>query len=155
MRKELEPFEGRKLLFRRTVTRFGKNKFGGIYKTCFMLIDVHSVEYPEATAQHVWLSFTKKFKQEDLRLGDVVEFYATVKRYRKGKDKNVEDFKLAWPSGIKIRNQNKNYARRVVSPEKHIIRRRKGCDDVRTVIPEKTVREYVPFKPPTIISLPD
>lgn len=57
-------------------------------------------------ADHLWFNYTKLFKQlwekENLHTGNIIEFSARIKLYTKGYEKDEFDYKLSFPTKLKI-----------------------------------------------------
>lgn len=75
-----------------------------------MLVEaIVDAETNEIVCDHLWFSFTKGFEKLHLKKGDVLQFDARVKEYRKGykntalKINNIaHDYKLSHPTKITL-----------------------------------------------------
>lgn len=97
MRKNLQILHNKKIRVRGKVHRFGK-KPPNVTTIC--LTDIYDMENHFLTS-HVWISQGKRV--EDLQVGDIVEFNAIVKPYRKAN--KTYDFRLSYPSQIEKVNR--------------------------------------------------
>lgn len=82
---------------------FGKKrnwKHGFIEKTC--LFTEIKGENDEILTDHLWFNYTKKFQELKLREGDLIEFYGIVRTYAKGYYKDTIDYKISYPSKVKL-----------------------------------------------------
>ena len=82
-RKALEANEGKTGLYTGEFVRTG-SKQGYISGVHTILLKDITDETGQIVADHQWSNMTKGFEQADLKLGDLVEFRATVKKYIKG-----------------------------------------------------------------------
>ena len=89
-RKTLGANEGKRGLYTGKFVKTG-SKHG--YKGNIVTIIWKDVkdETGQIVADHIWSNMTKAFEQADLKLGDLVEFRATVKKYIKGYQGRRED----------------------------------------------------------------
>jgi len=60
----------------------------------------------EIVTDHLWFNYTELFKQlwesDNLHPGNIIEFYARVKPYTKGYEKDEFDYKLSFPTKLKV-----------------------------------------------------
>jgi len=109
MRKELAAELGKRKKFRATVDRLGKKiNYKGYSEETILLNAIIDVETGKAVTDHIWFSYTQGFVKASVISGDILEFEARVKEYRKGYvNKNYKinnttsDFKLSNPTRIK------------------------------------------------------
>ncbi|KAF0194457.1 MAG: hypothetical protein FD169_1778 [Bacillota bacterium] len=102
MREELKKREGNRGTFIGVFSRFGTDNdgYGTIQTVVFMNIrDANG----ELVSDHNWFRCTDSFKKMGLSRGDVVQFDARVKEYRKNYEGDPEaiDYKLSNPTKIK------------------------------------------------------
>jgi hypothetical protein len=109
MRSELAPENGKRKKFRAAFSRLGKKtNYKGYSEETILLNTVVDVETGKTVTDHVWFSYTQGFVKASLKSGDMLEFEARVKEYRKGYvnknykiNKATTDFKLSNPTKIK------------------------------------------------------
>lgn len=109
MRKKLANKEGERKKFTAVFIRLGKKAgYTGYSVETILLSNVTDVETGELVTDHLWFTFTKGFQIFGLAEGDILEFEARVKPYRKGYvnkslaiDKEKFDYKLSNPTKIK------------------------------------------------------
>ena len=82
-RKALEANEGKRGLYTVELVRTC-SKPGYISGSHPILLKDITDETGQIVTDHQWFNMTKGFEQADLKLGDLVEFKATVKKYIKG-----------------------------------------------------------------------
>ena len=82
-RKALGANEGKRSLYTGEFIRTG-SKLGYISGAHTILLKDATDETGQIVTDHQWFNMTKSFEQADLKLGDFVEFKATVKKYIKG-----------------------------------------------------------------------
>jgi hypothetical protein len=82
-RKALGANEGKRGLYTGEFVRTG-SKPGYISGVHTILLKDITDETGQIVSDHQWFNMTKGFEQADLKLGDLVEFKATVKKYIKG-----------------------------------------------------------------------
>lgn len=110
MRKVLAENEGQRRRFRATFVRTGKKiNYQGRSEDTILLNNVIDVLSGERMTDHIWFTYTKGFEEANIKEGDVVEFDARVKEYRKGYvnrsagiNNRKKDFKLSHPTKIKV-----------------------------------------------------
>jgi hypothetical protein len=109
MRKGLAAENGVRKKFRALFSRLGKKKnYKGYSEDTLLLTNVVDVETNGVVADHVWFTYTQGFEKARVSEGDVLEFEARVKEYRKGyvnKELKINqrktDYKLSHPTKIK------------------------------------------------------
>jgi hypothetical protein len=109
MRKELASVNGSRKRFTAVFSRVGKKvSYKGYSEETILLKTVVDLETNKGVADHIWFSYTQGFIKASLKPGDIVEFEARVKEYRKGYinknykiDNSTIDFKLSNPTKIK------------------------------------------------------
>ena len=109
MRKELAAEKGKRKKFKAVFGRVGKKvNYKGYSEETILLKNIIDAEANEVVADHVWFSYTQGFVDASLTIGDLLEFEARIKEYRKGYvNKNYKinnsttDFKLSNPTKIK------------------------------------------------------
>jgi hypothetical protein len=82
-RKALGDKEGKRDLYTGEFVRTG-SKPGYISGVHTVLLKDITDDTGQIVTDHQWFNMTKGFEQADLKLGDFVEFRATVKKYIKG-----------------------------------------------------------------------
>lgn len=97
MRVGLAQKQGQKINVKGMILRFGRTGSGKSAKETIMLSNVTD-EYGNFLCDHIWLRYSKKFKEIHLDRGDIIKFSANVRQYIKRN--GVIDFQLAWPSQI-------------------------------------------------------
>ena len=99
MRRDLIRLMGERAKFTAVFDRFGMKLKSKSKKTVLL----KNLKYgDEVLADHVWLSKGKQFEElGDLKQGQSLEFYARVKFYVKGKEKNVIDIRLSHVSKLR------------------------------------------------------
>jgi len=110
MRKELGKSEGQRRKFKAIFSRLGtKTNYKGHAETTVLLTSVIDPEIDTPVADHVWFNFTKGFEAAGLSPGDVVEFEARIKQYKKGYvnsryqiNRQTVDYKLSHPTKIRL-----------------------------------------------------
>lgn len=108
MREELAKQEGRRMLYRARVGRFGsKPAYRGPAVPTILLRDVRDSQ-GNVVADHLWFMLGKSFSRLDLEAGDVVEFTARAEPYWKGyrgrydEDSPRErDYRLSYPTRVR------------------------------------------------------
>ena len=109
MRKELAAEEGKRKKFKAIFDRVGKKvNYKGYSEETILLKNIIDIESNKIVADHVWFNYTQGFVKASLSAGDIVEFEARVKEYRKGYvnrnyqiNNSTTDFKLSNPTRIK------------------------------------------------------
>ena len=111
MRKGLEKVNGSRIKFIGIFERYGsKTNFKGYPEKTILFKDVKNNS--TVITDHIWFNMTKGFETlGKLKQGDIVEFYARVKKYYKGYagfkeeiqwENPIEvDYKLSHPTKIK------------------------------------------------------
>ena len=89
-RKALGANEGKRCLYTGKFVRTG-SKPGYISGVHTILLKDITDETGQIVTDHQWFNMTKGFEQADLKLGDLVEFRATVEKYDKGYQGRQED----------------------------------------------------------------
>jgi hypothetical protein len=112
MRKKLRNREDQRTRFRATFARMGtKPGWRGHPEQTLLLQHIVEVESGQRVTDHLWFNFTKGFRAvAPLTAGDIVEFDARVKAYRKGhwghddmraiENPPCWDYKLSHPTKI-------------------------------------------------------
>jgi hypothetical protein len=103
MREKLKEINGTRLRFRAVVEAFGKKpSFRGLPKDTILLKDVRRGDTNEEVADHCWMTVGKTIAQQNLQIGDLVQFDARVDTYwkgyvnhREGIDERTLDYKLS------------------------------------------------------------
>lgn len=113
MRKQFAKNQDLRIKFKGTFIRFGmKNNFKGMPTETLLFKDVRSID-ESIDEDHIWFNMTKEFDKikNQLKEGVTVEFDARIKKYIKGYvnyrkyiDEREIDYKLSYPTKIKIRN---------------------------------------------------
>jgi len=108
MRKSLVDKLGQRKKFRAVFTRFGKKvNYSGYTDTTILLNNIIDTETNLAATDHHWFAYTKGFEEAQLKEGDLIEFEARVKIYKKGYvnrklaiNNRQSDYKLSHPTHI-------------------------------------------------------
>jgi hypothetical protein len=108
MRKELKKIDQQRELFRGVFKRYGlKSGYKGASTETILLAAIRDGN-GNLICDHLWFNMTKGFQQlGTLKEGDMVQFEARVKKYRKGYvnqragiDQSTFDYKLSHPTRI-------------------------------------------------------
>jgi hypothetical protein len=111
MRRELAKREGQRKKFRATFSKLGKKiNYKGYSEPTILLTDIIECETNLKITEHAWFSYTQGFEDADMKEGDVIEFEARVKEYKKGyvnrrykiNEKKL-DYKLSHPTKIRVK----------------------------------------------------
>ena len=103
MRENLKAIKNRKIQVVATFSRFGtKKNFHGYLDKTVLFTNVCRIDGMELT-DHIWFALGKRMEElEKVEQGAKVKFFASIKQYRKGIDRNEIDYKLSNPSQFKI-----------------------------------------------------
>ena len=114
MREKLQKREGKRLKFSGKFERFGsKTGWKGFPEITVLLRDIRDSNGKEV-ADHLWMNYTKGFqKLGELTQGDVIEFYARVKKYVKGYRGYREELQWERPTEIDYKLSHPTKFRRV------------------------------------------
>jgi len=108
MRKELKKIEEQRELFRGIFSKYGlKTNYRGPSTDTVLLVEIRDGN-GAFICDHLWFNLTKGFeKLGTLRQGDIIQFEARVKKYKKGYvnrragiDDSKVDYKLSHPTKI-------------------------------------------------------
>lgn len=108
MRQALKKIDEQRELFRGVFQKYGlKSGYKGHSTETILLVDIRDCD-GNLICDHLWFNMTKGFEQLGaLRKGDVIQFEARVKKYRKGYvnqragiDQSRTDYKLSHPTKI-------------------------------------------------------
>jgi hypothetical protein len=110
MREKLAAQNDQRKTFRATFSRIGKKKnYQGYSEDTILFTNVVDVATNEKITDHVWFTYSKSFESLNANLGDVIEFDARIKAYKKGYvnkalgfNQRREDFKLSHPTKIRL-----------------------------------------------------
>jgi hypothetical protein len=109
MRKQLETLDEQRGLFRGTFKKYGlKTGYRGVSSETILLVSVCD-DNGKIMCDHLWFNMTTGFeKLGNLREGDIIQFEARIKKYRKGYinreagiDQSKFDYKLSHPTKIR------------------------------------------------------
>ena len=108
MRKKLAVEAGKRKKFTAKFGRIGKKvNYKGYTEETILLQNIVDTETNDMVADHLWFSYTQGFIKASLKEGDILEFEARVKEYRKGYvnrnykiNNSTKDFKLSNPTKI-------------------------------------------------------
>jgi hypothetical protein len=119
MREQLEKIEDLRTKFTAVFARFGeKSSYRGPPKKTVLLTYVRNYR-GDLLTDHVWLNLTAQLAAANLHPGDLIEFHARVKEYRKGYLGRLEeldlpppsyDYGLKWPTRIRKLTVSKDQA---------------------------------------------
>lgn len=109
MRKALAKEAEKRKKFKAVFGRLGKKmNFKGYTEETVLLKDIVDIDTGKQVADHLWFGYTKGFEKAALFTGDVIEFEARVKSYKKGYvnsrygfNSHIHDFKLNNPTKIR------------------------------------------------------
>lgn len=110
MRKQLKTLDEQRDLFRGTFKKYGlRSGYKGASTETILLVSICD-NNGKIISDHLWFNMTKGFeKLGNLRPGDIIQFEARVKKYRKGYvnrragiDQSSFDYKLSHPTKIKL-----------------------------------------------------
>jgi hypothetical protein len=107
VRRKLGKLDGSRLKFEGKFERYGtKTNYKGFPERTILLKDIR-IDRKDGNggkiiADHLWFNYTKGFqKLGELKTGDIIQFWARVKKYVKGYVNEREiDFKLSYPTHI-------------------------------------------------------
>jgi hypothetical protein len=108
MRKELKKIEEQRELFKGVFSKYGrKTNYKGPSTDTVLLVEIRDGN-GAFICDHLWFNLTKGFeKLGTLRQGDIIQFEARVKKYKKGYvnrqagiDDSKVDYKLSHPTKI-------------------------------------------------------
>jgi hypothetical protein len=108
MRKELKKIEEQRELFRGVFSKYGlKTGYRGSSTDTVLLVEIRDSK-GLFICDHLWFNLTKGFeKLGNLRQGELIQFSARVKKYKKGYvsrragiDQSSFDYKLSHPTKI-------------------------------------------------------
>ena len=96
--------------FRGTFVRLGKKSgYKGNSEETVLITNIIDLESNTVVADHLWFTFTKGFQELNLQPGNIVEFDARVKEYKKGyaydvatRTQRKTDYKLSHPTKITL-----------------------------------------------------
>lgn len=109
MRKQLKTLDEQRGLFRGTFKKYGlRSGYKGASTETILLVSICNDD-GKIISDHCWFNMTKGFeKLGTLEAGDIIQFEARVKKYRKGYinrragiDQHSFDYKLSHPTQIK------------------------------------------------------
>jgi len=110
MRNQLAKHDGTRKKFRGVFVRFGKKaNYQGYTDMTILLTSIIDVETNQVVTDHLWFNYTKGFEDAGIKEGDVIEFEARIKEYKKGYvnaragiRNRSRDYKLSHPTQIKV-----------------------------------------------------
>jgi len=110
MRKKLAEEVGIRKKFQGVFARYGKKvNYKGYSEETVLVEQIVDAETNQVMCDHLWFSLTKSFEKLNLTSGDVLQFDARIKEYKKGyknssyKINNTsKDFKLSHPTHISL-----------------------------------------------------
>jgi hypothetical protein len=113
MREELEKQYGERKKFVGTFKRFGRKRdYNGNIVRTVLLVNVKD-ENDKIVADHLWFNYTKRFqKLGGLHQGDIIEFYARVKKYFKGYINRRDEFGY-WERGYQYLDYKLSYPTKI------------------------------------------
>jgi hypothetical protein len=109
MRGKLAAQNEQRKTFRATFSKIGKKtNYQGYSEDTILLTNVIDLATNETITDHVWFTFNKSFESLSPKIGDVIEFDARIKPYKKGYvnkalgfTRQREDFKLSHPTKLR------------------------------------------------------
>jgi hypothetical protein len=110
MRKKLAEEVGIRKKFKGVFARYGKKvNYKGYSEETVLVEQIVDAETNQVMCDHIWFSLTKSFEKLNLTSGDVLQFDARIKEYKKGYKNNAykinnttKDFKLSHPTNISL-----------------------------------------------------
>jgi hypothetical protein len=110
MRKKLAEEVGARKKFRGVFARYGKKvNYKGYSEETVLVEQIVDAETNQLMCDHLWFSLTKGFEKLKLTKGDVLQFGARIKEYKKGYKNSAykinntsKDFKLSHPTNISL-----------------------------------------------------
>lgn len=110
MRKKLAEEVGIRKKFKGVFARYGKKvNYKGYSEETVLVEQIVDAETNQLMCDHLWFSLTKGFEKLNLTNGDVLQFDARIKEYKKGYknsahkiDNTSKDFKLSHPTNISL-----------------------------------------------------
>ena len=114
MRERLKASEGVRARFVALFSKVGKKRnYKGYSEDTILLSQVKDADTGELVADHVWFTFTKGFEAVNARPGDLLQFEARIKEYKKGYvnkaagiNQRRTDYKLSHPGKIQKINSH-------------------------------------------------
>jgi len=105
LREKLAKRNNERDIFTGIFIQFG-TKRGYKHKEPTVLLQDIQDKDSKIVTDHLWFNYTKLFKQlwenDNLHPGNIIEFHARVKPYTKGYEKDEFDYKLSFPTKLKI-----------------------------------------------------
>lgn len=113
MREKLADLKNTRKTYTAFFERYGVRKLFGKFEALTLLFSDIKNSDNELMSQHIWLNSNKSFEKINFVRGDIVQFEARVIEYEKGyrrykgndpklKQYVIKDFKLAYPSKVKV-----------------------------------------------------
>jgi hypothetical protein len=110
MRKKLAEEVGIRKKFKGVFARYGKKvNYKGYSEETVLVEQIVDAETNQLMCDHLWFSLTKGFEKLKLTKGDVLQFGARIKEYKKGYKNSAykinntsKDFKLSHPTNISL-----------------------------------------------------
>ena len=82
-----------------------RNSYKETLERTILLKDVIRIDTNEIVTDHLWFTVRKRFKELNLRAGDVISFSGRVSSYKKGYYHNIVDYHLKYPSKIVVEHR--------------------------------------------------
>jgi len=105
LREELAKKNNERDIFTGIFLRFGTKNGYKHKETTVLLQDIQDKDSKIVT-DHLWFNYTNGFKRlwenDDLHPGNIIEFHARVKTYSKGYEKDEFDYKLSFPTKLRL-----------------------------------------------------
>lgn len=110
MREKLKKLDVKeRFLFEGEFVRSGFKSYKNHFSPTFLIKNLKLVkenDKKEFLSDHLWLNYGKNFlKLGKLKNGDIIRFNARVSDYYKGYFKEEKDFKLSFPTNVKLINK--------------------------------------------------
>jgi hypothetical protein len=110
MRKKLAAQAGERKRFRGVFVRTGKKlNYHGYSEDTLLLRDIVELAGNRLVADHVWMTFSKRFQDFTIRAGDHIEFDARIREYKKGYvnkaigiNNRKSDYRLSHPTKVAV-----------------------------------------------------
>ena len=110
MRRALAKREGQRKKFQAIFSKIGKKiNYKGYSEPTILLTEIIEFDTQDRVCDHLWFSYTKGFEAVGMEEGDLIEFEARIKEYKKGYvnrrysiNNQKSDFRLSHPTKVKL-----------------------------------------------------
>ena len=104
MSRPLKEYVGLRMMFKGTIVTFGTHKRTD--QQTVLIIDVEDITFFDVKFSHIWCISNKNFNSSNLKKGQIIEFEATVRPYRKGPK---IDYGLSQPKRLRYLGRSKKF----------------------------------------------